>query len=159
LEDGLGKGNDFELTADFLLKDAPDKNPASRAHNISSLKSNGGGGSNKNKRNGEKGNKFVKDSDICNRRPDTGVDLCYYTDAEYKKLRPAERKELYEWQQQNKANNKGSGPKQKESAHTISALEQRIQNLSEKVESLKQKPADQATASGSNNNHPALKKK
>jgi len=69
-----------------------------------------------------------------------------------------ERKELYEWQQHNKANNTGSGPKRKKPAHTISALEHRIQNLSEKVESLKQKPADNATASGSNNNHPALKK-
>jgi len=159
LEDGLGKGNDFELTADFLLKDAPDKNPASRAHNISSLKSNGGGGSDKNKRNRKReNNKFGKDSDICNRGPNTGVDLRYYTDAEYKKIKPAERKELYEWQQRNKANNIGSGPKQKESTHTITTLEQPIQKFSEKVESLKQKPADNATASGSNNNHPALKK-
>eukprot|EP00587_Corethron_hystrix_P009473 CAMPEP_0113318656 /NCGR_PEP_ID=MMETSP0010_2-20120614/13143_1 /TAXON_ID=216773 ORGANISM="Corethron hystrix, Strain 308" /NCGR_SAMPLE_ID=MMETSP0010_2 /ASSEMBLY_ACC=CAM_ASM_000155 /LENGTH=371 /DNA_ID=CAMNT_0000176013 /DNA_START=610 /DNA_END=1725 /DNA_ORIENTATION=- /assembly_acc=CAM_ASM_000155 len=159
LADGLSKRNDFELTADFLLKAAPDKNSASRAHNISSLKSNGGGGSDKNKRNRKReNNKFGKDSDICNRGPNTGVDLRYYTDAEYKKIKPAERKELYEWQQRNKANNIGSGPKQKESTHTITTLEQPIQKFSEKVESLKQKPVDNATASGSNNNHPALKK-
>jgi len=43
LADGLSKRNDFELTADFLLKAAPDKNPAPRAQNIYSLKSNWGG--------------------------------------------------------------------------------------------------------------------
>ena len=74
----------------------------------------------------------------------------------YGKLNQAEKKELYEWQQHNK-NQKDETKKENTTSHTISALQQQVQDLTDLIKS-KSDDGSAANANATNSDHPALKR-
>ena len=103
--------DDFELAAEFLLLMAPAQTNANQSHRISSVKND------KSKGKGKTGK-------------DTGVELRYYTKREYSKLSHDERKELAELRRANNSNDSKNNASTKK---TISALEQQVKDLEERL--------------------------
>ena len=106
--------NDFELAADFLLLTAPSPNNQASSHRVSAVRK---GGKFKSKGTGE-----------------TGVEFRYYTGKEYKSLSRAQKKELSDWRESNKANNNSSTD---EKTDRISVLESTLLELKKSNDEIK----------------------
>ena len=100
--------NDFKTAAEFLLLTAPN-NANVNSHRINSIKVKG------------KGNHKVG--------PKTGIEVRYYTKAEYNKLSHKEKKELAELL----GTLKTDGKEDNESNATITALKQQVLELEERL--------------------------
>ena len=104
--------DNFELAAEFLLLTAPNVSNTSN-HRINSVKTKGKG----------KGNHKVG--------PNTGVELRYYTKAEYRKLNKNERKELAQLRKAAKDDSQERGADATNA--TVSALKQQVSELEERL--------------------------
>ena len=104
--------NDFETAAEFLLLTAPNASKTGN-HRINAVKTKGKG----------KGNHKIG--------PNTGVELRYYTKAEYRNLSNNKRKELA---QLRKSAKEVSQEKSTDAANaTVSALKQQVSELEERL--------------------------